>query len=233
MTDPLVDRHVCVSQGVAQFSADRGGLPREKLVVIPNGVDLARFAPAEKRRNRSSSIVTYVGRLDRQKGLSWLLDTAAVWLPELPDCDLLLVGEGPERGILEAKCRRLGLSDRVHFAGWRADIPQILAASRLLVLPSLWEGMPNVVLEAMAAGLPVVATDVEGVRELLGPTADGQVVPLGDGQAFTDRVIRLVRDTRSAAEIGTANRRRAAESFTLDAMVEAYQSLWRSLLASG
>ena len=125
-----------------------------------------------------------------------------------------------------------GFADRVHFAGWRADIPQILAASRLLVLPSLWEGMPNVVLEAMAAGLPVVATDVEGVRELLGPAADGQVVPLGDTQAFTDRVIRLVRDTRNRPpKSGAANRRRVAESFTLDGMVAAYQSLWQSLLA--
>ena len=84
----------------------------------------------------------------------------------------------------------------------------------------------------MAAGLPVVVTDVEGVRELLGPLADGQVVPLGDIQAFADRIIRLVRGPRAAAEIGAANRRRVAESFTLEAMVEAYQSLWRSLLAS-
>ena len=231
MTDSLVDRHVCVSQGVAQFSADRGGLAKEKLVVIPNGVDLARFSLPRKDVSECNT-VTYVGRLDRQKGLSWLLDTAAVWLRKLPDCKLLLVGEGPERRHLEAKCRGLGLSNRVDFAGWRADIPQILAASRLLVLPSLWEGMPNAVLEAMAAGLPVVAADVEGVHDALGPTADGQVVPLGDVQAFTDRVICLVRDTRNAREIGAANRRRVAESFTLDAMFEAYQSLWRSLLAT-
>ena len=231
LTDPLVDRHVCVSQGVAQFSADRGGLPKEKLVVIPNGVDLARFGRPEKDESEHST-VTYVGRLDRQKGLSWLLDTAAVWLPELPNCDLLLVGEGPERGTSRPSAAGWGFPTASILLGWRADIPQILAASRLLVLPSLWEGMPNAVLEAMAAGLPVVATDVEGVRELLGPTADGQVAPLGDSQAFTDRIIRLVRDTQMAAEIGTANRRRVAESFTLEAMVEAYQSLWRSLLAS-
>ena len=92
--------------------------------------------------------------------------------------------------------------------------------------------MPNAVLEAMAAGLPIVATDVEGVRELLGPTADGQVAQLGDGNTFSDRVIRLVRDAQLAAEIGAANRRRAAESFTLAGMVAAYQSLWQSLLAS-
>ncbi len=229
-TDSLVDRHVCVSQGVSQFSADRGGLPKAKLAVIPNGVDLARFE-RPKREESGHGVVTYVGRLDRQKGLSWLLDTATVWLRELPDCELLIVGEGPERGPLEAKCRSLGLSDRVHFALWRLDIPQILASSRLLVLPSLWEGMPNAVLEAMAAGLPVVVTDVEGVRDILGPTAGGQVIPLGDVQAFADRIICLVRDPQAAAAIGEANRRRVAESFTLEAMVEAYQSLWRSLLA--
>ena len=118
MTESLVDRHVCVSHGVAQFSAEQGGLAKEKLVVIPNGVDLAQFGSAETGGSGRST-VTYVGRLDRQKGLSWLLDTATAWLRELPNCDLLLVGEGPERKRLEAKCRRLGLSDRVHFAGWR------------------------------------------------------------------------------------------------------------------
>ena len=90
----------------------------------PERRGLVRFE-RPKREESGHGVVTYVGRLDRQKGLSWLLDTATVWLRELPDCELLIVGEGPERGPLEAKCRSLGLSDRVHFALWRLDIPQI------------------------------------------------------------------------------------------------------------
>jgi glycosyltransferase involved in cell wall biosynthesis len=237
-TDRLVDRHVCVSQAVAQFAARQGGLPAEKLLVIPNGVDTARFQarPAgDKGRARSAIIpvgreaVTYIGRLDRQKGLDWLLETAAVWLPQLPGCDLLLVGQGPERRRLEAQCRRLGLAGRVHFAGWRPDADEILAASRLLVLPSRWEGMPNVVLEAMAAGLPVLAADVEGVREVLGLAGDAQIGQFGDTAEWSQKLVRLATDADFAAETGAGNRRRVEESFSLSGMVAAYEGLWESL----
>ena len=122
-------------------------------------------------------MVTFVGRLEKQKGVNWLIESAPLWLAELPDCHLLLVGDGPMRATLESAAAASGLGERIHFAGWRADVPEILAASDLLVLPSAWEGMPNVVLEAMASRRPVVATDVEGVRELLGPGADLQTVP--------------------------------------------------------
>jgi glycosyltransferase involved in cell wall biosynthesis len=237
LTDRLVDRHVCVSRAVAEFSAKRAGLPAEKLVVIPNGVDLARF-PAPTAADLTQfgvppgrQVVTYVGRLDRQKGLDWLLETAARWLPQLDGCDLLLVGAGPQRSKLEAQCRRLGLCGRVHFAGWRPNIPEILAASRLLLLPSAWEGMPNVVLEAMASRLPVVAADVEGVGELLGPAAAQQTARFGDTEAFAAKLIRFVKQAETAAETGARNRRRAEECFTLRGMAAAYQSLWESLLA--
>ena len=101
----------------------------------------------------------------------------------------------------------MGIADRVHFAGWRADVPEILAASDLLVLPSAWEGMPNVVLEAMASGLPVVATSVEGVEELLGPAAESQTVRYGDSAALATKIVRLVDDRHEATATGAENRR--------------------------
>ena len=159
--------------------------------------------------------MTYVGRLDR-KGLDWLLETAARWLPQLDGCDLLLVGDGPERRQLEAQCGRLGLCGLVHFAGWQPNIPEIMAASRLLLLPSAWEGMPNVVLERMASRLPVVAADVEGVGELLEPAAAEQTVHFGDTEAFAAKLIRFVKEAATAAETGARNRLRAEECFTLD-----------------
>ena len=134
---------------------------------------------------------------------------------------------------MQAQCRRLGLSGRVHFAGWRPDIAEILTGSRLLVLPSAWEGMPNVVLEAMAARLPVVATDAEGVRELLGPAAAAQIVPFGQTAALAEKVARFVKDAALAADIAAQNRRRVEENFSLAAMVAAYQDLWDSLLTGG
>jgi starch synthase (maltosyl-transferring) len=231
-----VDRYVCVSQSVADFSASTARLPAEKLVVIPNGVDISRFTnvkPADLASLgvRGQRLVTFIGRLDVQKGLPQLLATAGDWLRRLPDCDLLLVGEGPLETALRQQCHDAGIQQRVHFAGWRADIPAILAASSLLVLASAWEGMPNTVLEAMAAGLPVVATRVEGVGELLGAGLQEQSVPYGKWESFSDSVVQILSDPILADRLGRANRIRTEHNFTIARMVESYQDLWERILS--
>jgi glycosyltransferase involved in cell wall biosynthesis len=235
-TADRVDRHVSVSEAVARFSAERGGLPAGKIVVIPNGVDLQRY-PSSRRADLQSCgvragrrVVTYVGRLDRQKGVRWLVETAPRWLDRLPDCDLLLVGKGPDRAALERLSRKEGIANRVRFAGWRSDVSEILAASDLLVLPSAWEGMPNVVLQAMASRLPVLATDVEGVRELLGSEAAAQTVAYGDTEALASKLVALMSDPRFASDLGEKNRLRAESHFDVQRMVRAYQDLWESLV---
>jgi starch synthase (maltosyl-transferring) len=235
-TSGMVERYVCVSQSVADFSHSHGGLPRDKLVVIPNGVNVQHFdqaAPIDLTQlgvPAGRRAITYVGRLDRQKRVDWLLHAASRFLPNLPEHDLLLVGRGPERERLETVAKELGLAERVHFAGWQAQVPAILKASELLVLPSAWEGMPNVVLEAMACGLPVVATDVEGVREVIGPQAQSQVVSAHDQPAFAERVRSLAGDARLGRELGSANHRRAAMEFTTRSSIKAYERLYESLL---
>ncbi len=235
VTQRWVDRYVCVSQSVADFSTERGGLPPEKLVVIPNGIDLGRWTNrqpvdrAELGITAGRRIVAFVGRLEAQKGPQWLIETAPQWLAKLPDCDLLLIGEGPLLQRLEIACQSSGIAGRVHFAGWRSDVPGILAAANLLVLASAWEGMPNIVLEAMAAGRPVVATDVEGVRELLGPAAVAQTVPYGDSETLISKILSFMQDPSAAAAIGSQNRRRAEEKFEISWMVKAYERLWESL----
>ncbi|MBN1396088.1 MAG: glycosyltransferase [Pirellulales bacterium] len=237
LTDRWVDRHVCVSRSVADYSAHRGRLPPEKLVVIPNGIDLEKY-PAEKPADlREFGIppgrrcVVFVGRLEEQKGVAWLMETAPLWLGRLSDCELLIVGDGPLRLLLEKTVKDVGTaSDQVHFAGWRPNVPEILAAANLLVLPSRWEGMPNVVLEAMASRLPVVATDVEGVRELLGPVADQQTVRHGDSQLLAERIVRLMNDPQLATHIGHENRHRVEDQFDISRMVGAYESVWESLV---
>jgi glycosyltransferase involved in cell wall biosynthesis len=236
LTQSRVDRYVCVSQAVADFSAMQLRLPPEKLVVIPNGIELDKYLarqPADLRAFGVAAgrrVVLFVGRLEPQKGVQWLIETAPLWLAQLPDCDLLLVGEGPLRASLEAAAQVAGVADRVHFAGWRADVPEILAASDLLVLPSAWEGMPNVVLEAMASRLPVLASDVEGVRELLGPAAARQTVRYGDTQMLSDKMVSLMLDRTSSHALGMENRRRVEEYFGISRMVRAYEDLWESLL---
>jgi len=232
-----VDKVVCVSQSVAEFCERQVRLPAGKLVVIPNGIDpdacpatptgdLANLGfPADRRA------IVYVGRLHEQKGVDWLLRLAPQVLSRLPDHDLLLVGDGPGRNKLKALATSLEISHRVHFAGWRPDVPNILAASSLLVLPSRWEGMPNAVLEAMATGLPVVSTRAAGVVELLGPLWELQTVEVGDASGFADRVLDFAEDPRRAEETGRQNRERVCDHFSLGAMVAAYERLYESLLS--
>ncbi len=238
LTGRWVDRYVCVSRSVADFSIKEAGLPPEKLVVIPNGIDLEKYPAGQPADSRAFGIaagrraVTFVGRLEPQKGVDWLIETAPQWLAELPDCDLLLVGDGPLRGSLEVAANTAGIAGRVHFTGWRPDVPEILAASSLLVLPSAWEGMPNVVLEAMASSRPVVATDVEGVRELLGPGAETQTARYRDTQVLVEKIVGLMSDPASATAAGIENRRRVEKNFGISRMVAAYEDLWESLAQS-
>ncbi len=212
-SDRWVDKHVCVSQSVREFSAADGGLPAHKLLVIPNGVDLTKFssdgaAPLDLHIPQGRRLIACVGRLESQKNLPWLFERLPAIFAAHGDYDLLLVGEGPQRATLQQLAARLGIVDRVLFAGYRDDVPAILAASDVLVLPSRWEGMPNVVLEAMAAAKPVVATDVEGVSELLGPAAAQQVVRPGHAEAFAAKLRLILSDKALAAALGSGNRQR-------------------------
>ena len=206
--------------------------------MIPNGVDSELFATAQPRLlvefgiKPGSEVITHVGRLDAQKSVDWLLEQMGRILASRPKVGLLLVGEGPEQERLEQLTARLGLCDRVHFAGFCQDIANILAASDLCVLASRWEGMPNALLEAMAAGKPVVATRVEGVEQALGDSAGPQTALATDPQTFTKQVVAILSDPQLAARLGSENQLRAREHFSLASMAEAYQRLYASLLAS-
>jgi len=234
-TQNAVARYVCVSRSVADFTATALGVPAEKIVVIPNGIDPAGYPPPQAADLRELGVaagrraVVFVGRLEEQKGVKWLIESAPVWMSRLPDCDLLLVGDGVLRKELDALAAAAGIADRVHFAGRRSDVTEILAAADLLVLPSSWEGMPNVVLEAMASRLPVVATKVEGVEELLGPGGGEQTVAYGDSQSLSEKIVRFIADPCRAAEIGQLNRHRVEEHFEISQMVKLYEHLWESL----
>jgi glycosyltransferase involved in cell wall biosynthesis len=229
-------RIVCVSQGVAEFVVRRGRFPQEKIVVIPNGIDASLYIhvvpiPVEQLGvPNGRRIMVAMGRLDKQKGLDWLLSFASPLLAQTPQHDLVIVGDGPQRRELMNVADQAGVGSRVHFPGWRSDIPSILAASDLLLLPSRWEGMPNVVLEAMASGLPVVATQSEGVCELLSEAAEPQTVALGDSQAFTAKVVSIARDREMAAALGQKNRVIAEKNFSLATMVASYSRLFEALV---
>jgi glycosyltransferase involved in cell wall biosynthesis len=238
-TDRYVARHVCVSETVAEFAARVVRLPASKLVTIPNGVDVQAFLAAaplalgELGVPSGSKVLLYVGRLDRQKRLGWLVRRMPGIARRHDRVHLVLAGEGPQEKRLRRLAMRLGVRDRVHFLGWRGDVPRVLAAADVLVLTSAWEGMPNAVLEAMAAAKPVVATEAEGVAEILGPLAREpatQLLAADDVEAFADTVVQLTQDNALARQVGLANRQRVQEEFTVARMVERYCELYRQLL---
>jgi glycosyltransferase involved in cell wall biosynthesis len=227
------ERIVCVSQSVADFCRARG-FDAKQLVVIPNGIDVARWQNAQPADLQALGIrpgrrlIVYVGRLDAQKGLDRFFAELPSIFRESPEHDFLLVGDGPLRSSLVQRARELLIAGRVHFLGWRPDIVSLLALAELLVLPSRWEGMPNVILEAMAAGKPVVATQVAGIAELLGPVAELQTVPCGDWDGFRRKIVEILKNARLAGQISQSNALRAHE-FSVNSMVACYQQLYASL----
>lgn len=230
-----VDRIVCVSDSVAEFVRIRGGFTDSKLDVIPNGIDLSEYPASEPADlaqfgiGDNRRVLICVGRLHRQKGLDWLLECASELLGRLPGHDLLFVGDGPDRGALVKCANSLDVANRIHFAGWRADVPQLLAASDALLLTSRWEGMPNVLLEAMASQLPVVATRVEGVEQILGSLIADQGVAFGDTEALVKTIERIVSDPDHAARLGRLNRARVEAEFALPVIISRYEALYASL----
>lgn len=228
-------RVVCVSHCVARFAASQLHVPNPQLMVIPNGVDADAFdvqTPidlAEIGVPVGRRALTVVARLTFQKGIDALLRAAGPMLTALPDHDLVLVGQGPARRELQRLAAELGLANRVHFTGWRADVPAILKASELLLLPSRWEGMPNVLLEAMACGRAAVCTRAEGVRELLGPLFEAQTAPIENAQSTADKVVAIIQQPTLRSRLEVENRARVVRYFSRDTMIQAYQNLLLSL----
>jgi glycosyltransferase involved in cell wall biosynthesis len=226
------------SNAVKAFLAGRIGLPSEKIDVVPNGLDLAEFdedaagTPEQPAPDGQALEIGAVARLEPQKGLPYLLEAMAM-LPRTPRARLWIVGEGPDGPTLREQTSRLGLSDIVQWLGARRDVPALMARFDLLVLPSLWEGLPNAVLEAMAARRAVVATDVDGTPEaaLHGETA--LLVPPRDPAALAEAMRRLLQDPDLRRRFGEAGRKRVEEHFRMELMVRRTQEAYRRALEGG
>ncbi|MFK8112912.1 MAG: glycosyltransferase [Rubripirellula sp.] len=226
---------VCVSAEVQAFAEEKLGCSRASSVVIPNGVDVTRFATARPQSWSSigwpdDAIVSlFVGRLHPQKGIDLLQKQIDVLAPKGSNRRLLIVGDGPLSKDIECWIARTG-DERVKRLPWQADIAPLMKACRVLILPSRYEGMPNVVLEAMAAGRPVVCSRVEGSRELLKHAWESQTFPSGDDQAMKNLAEQVLSDEIQADELGCDNQSRVRIDFSIAAMVDAYRSHYRTLL---
>ena len=230
-------RLVVNSTGVSDFYTEHG-LPTEKFVVIPNGVEppppsnLTREALlAELGLPAGSRLIGAVGRLwpqKRVKDLIWASDLLKVIRD---DVHVLIIGDGPQRQRLERYREVVRITDRVHFLGARNDVPRLMPHFDLLWLASSFEGLPNSILEAMAAGVPVVASDIPGNRDLVLPGETGYLVPVGDRAALATRANELLDNPERARAMGEAGRRRALDEFSVPRMIERFVTLYRELLA--
>lgn len=199
------------------------GIPRDRIDIIPNGVDLSMFS-AESRRPRRK--IAMVACLREGKRVDVLIAAAPKILQRYPDVEFYLVGDGPCRTSLMEMARTAGVLSNVTFMGHRDDVPAILSKSDLFVLPSQSEASPNVVLEAMAASLPVVASKVGGIPELVEDGVNGHLVPPGNPDRLAAALLDLLDHPDRANAFGRAGRMRIAREHSFDRMVKQFEALY-------
>lgn len=234
-TRPLAGHVVSNSEAGAEYVIRRGASP-ESVHVIRNGRPLESYAdvtvPDGYRDDlglQPGPVVGTVGRLVERKGQYDLLDAWPRVRETEPDAQLVLVGDGPEREGLAERAATHGVRDSVHLLGRRDDVPRLLALFDVFVFPSHYEGLPGALLEAMAAGLPIVCTPVDGNAELVTHGDHGIHVPVRDPPALADAVTALLADRDRAARLGARASDRAQTSFTLDRMVTEFADLYDSV----
>ncbi len=228
LTHAATCRITCVAEAVRDHIRRTSGIPASKLVVIPNGVDLPpRPVPSETPAGRR---VLTVAHLRRQKGIDVLLRAIPTVLKACPDARFTIVGAG-DPGPYRGQASSLGIGEAVRFHEPVEDVGPLLSDADLFVLPSRWEGCPNAVLEAMAAGLPVVGTAVGGTPELVSDGETGHLVPPESPSALAIRIVDLLRSPEQARALGTAGRARAAAVFPVARMIDSYESLYAACLA--
>jgi len=217
---------------VKEFIVREEGIPPDKVKIVYNGVDASRFSPQEgaaDRVDRPALTVGYVGSLTRVKQVEVLLRAARRILPACPRLRILIVGGGPETtqrlregrtdSWLRTLASELGLGDHVVFTGARTEVQEELKEMDIFVMPSILEGMSNAILEAMATGLPVIATDSGGNRELVEEGGTGYLFPVGDDQRLSELLLDLLGSEEKRRAMGRAARQRVMERFTVQRMV--------------
>lgn len=239
-TRKITTRFITVSEKLAlQLIAD--GIPSDKIVTIHNGLEIENYNPElsgkpvrdEFKIDDGTVLIGIVARLHPVKGHSYLLEATAHAVRKTPQLNLLVVGDGPEGAELEAMARRLGIEDKVIFAGFRSDIPEIIAALDFLVLPSLSEGLSLTVMEGMAMKKPVFATAVGGTPEIITSGVDGLLAPPGDVPALVQGIRDLAGDRQFAAKLGVEARKTIEDRFTAELMADRTSQLYKEINKGG
>jgi glycosyltransferase involved in cell wall biosynthesis len=240
LTSRWVTVYVANSEAVARRLTDRERIAPDRITIIENGIDPALYARPGSGQIRAglgigadAVVITCVANLRTPKGHDVLLDAFARLRSDHPEVRLWLAGEGPLRQSIEARIEALGLASSVVLMGLRSDIPDLLAESDIFVLPSLWEGMPGSLLEAMASRLPVVASAVGGVPELVVSGETGYLVPARDPVRLAEALERLVVRPDLRQSMGRRALERASTRFALSLKVAEFEALYDSLAGRG
>lgn len=236
------DQGIAISEAIRQFSIDVEGAQPDKIQTVHYGLDPAQVIAPQNTRARlrdalglahDTLLVGSVCRLIEQKGLVYGLRGFAQIASRVPDAHYVLAGDGDLRGELEAETQRLGLTDRVHFLGWRSDAYAVFAALDVFLAPSLWEGFGLVFLEAMALSLPVISTTVSAIPEVIVAGETGWLVPPRDADAIAAALREALTQPETRRARGNAGRQRLEQQFTVAAMVARTLDVYRSLEARG
>jgi glycosyltransferase involved in cell wall biosynthesis len=242
-SERFVDRFIVVSDALEKTMIEKHKIEPQRVVKIYNGIEKDEFSMEEKeleskrlkirrefRLEDDVPIVGVIGRLVWQKGFEYFIDAIPDVLKRVKKAKLLVVGEGVLKGELEIKSKQLKLEDKIIFTGFRSDIKDILASIDIFVMPSLREGLPMILLEAMAMAKPIVATNIEGIKEVLENGETGILVPPKDARALTAAIIDLLIHNDKAYQIGMAARRVVRARFGVDVMVQKVARVYEELL---
>lgn len=225
---------VSVSEDLKQFVTQRAAINPDRVRIVHNGIDLYRYAESDRpntvrkelKINDNQPVIGTVGNLYSVKGHTYLLRACAVVARVFPDFVLLVAGRGDQLGALEEEARSLGILGNIRFLGFRDDVPCLLQAMDVFVLPSVSEGLPLSILEAMALGKPVVASNVGGIPEVVKDGITGYLVPPKDPEPLAEKILLLLHHPQVAVYLGQSGRKRVHEAFSLEEMIQKYQRLY-------
>ena len=230
---------VAVSESCRDFLISREHIDPSDVSLIRNAIDLSRFSPLSVDRDSSRRdfgipldvpLIVGVGRLNPQKNFSLFLEIAALVKRASPQARFLIAGTGSEETELRAKAASMGIADSVVFAGYVADARRVYAAANVLLMPSQFEGLPMTLLEAMAMRLPVVASRLDGMAEVIEDGRDGFLVAPGNAAGFADRVVSLIHDPEQATSIGSEARKKVEREFSSSRMVAEIEAVYERFL---
>ena len=235
-----VDRFIVVSKSLQTTLENNHKIPGEKIALVYNGIELDEYQDEaseefsfklkkEFNMGKSVSLVGAIGRIVWQKGFEYLVEAVPAILKECPEVRFMIIGDGPLKKELVEKSRKLGIADKIIFTGFRTDIKEALVSIDILVMPSLREGFPMVTLEAMAMAKPIIAADIDGIREQIEHQKNGLLVPPENPVVLAEAVISLLKNKEKAERLGLAAKKRVEEEFSLKKMVNETESVYEDL----